>query len=74
MAPDYLKLIMARCDNCSSFVTAQYVRVFAPHERETVRVCPHCEDRVRDRAEVRPTQSTRQRDTTQPPSTASKKL
>lgn len=44
---------MPQCENCDSFVTDQYVRVFAPNEMETVRVCPSCEDMVRDGAETR---------------------
>lgn len=46
---------MPTCQNCESFVTAAYVRVFAPPTEETVRVCPHCEDKVRDGADVRET-------------------
>jgi NAD-dependent SIR2 family protein deacetylase len=44
---------MPRCSNCDEFVTENYVRVFAPSELETVRVCPYCEDIVRDGAAVR---------------------
>lgn len=44
---------MPNCQNCSSFVTVQYVRVFAPTGRDSVRVCPNCEDIIRDGAEVR---------------------
>ena len=51
---------MPRCDNCETFVTDNYVRVFAPQGMETVRVCPHCEDKLRDGAEVREARSTRQ--------------
>lgn len=50
---------MPHCDNCSSFVTAQYVRVFAPTGLDTVRVCPNCEDIIRDGADVRQTHSVR---------------
>jgi RNase P subunit RPR2 len=47
---------MPNCKNCESFVTTQYVRVFAPPEMDTVRVCPNCEDKIREGAEVRETQ------------------
>ncbi|WP_199268395.1 DUF7563 family protein [Halomarina oriensis] len=50
---------MATCQNCSSFVTEAYVRVFAPDEMETVRVCPNCEDKLRDGAEIREARSSR---------------
>jgi NAD-dependent SIR2 family protein deacetylase len=51
---------MARCRNCEAFVTDNYVRVFAPQGMETVRVCPNCEDKLRDGADVREARSTRQ--------------
>ncbi len=41
------------CNNCESFVTEAYVAVFAPDGYETVRTCPHCEDVIRDGADVR---------------------
>lgn len=44
---------MAECNNCESFVTETYVRVFAPPDHDTVRVCPSCEDLVRDGSETR---------------------
>jgi hypothetical protein len=44
---------MPHCGNCKEFVTDAYVRVFAPSELSTVRVCPSCEDMVRDGADVR---------------------
>jgi NAD-dependent SIR2 family protein deacetylase len=44
---------MPECQNCGSFVTEAYVRVFAPEERENPRVCPNCENLVRDGATVR---------------------
>lgn len=50
---------MSECDNCGSFVTETYVRVFAPTDEESVRVCPHCEDMVRDGAEIRAARSRR---------------
>lgn len=50
---------MAECLNCGSFVTERYVRVFAPPEFDDVRVCPSCEDVVRDGAEVREARSKR---------------
>ncbi|WP_425601781.1 DUF7563 family protein [Haloplanus pelagicus] len=51
---------MPTCENCGSFVTDAYVRVFAPDGMETVRVCPSCEDKVRDGADVRTARATRQ--------------
>jgi len=50
---------MPHCENCDSFVTERYVRVFAPDEMETVRVCPNCEDIIRDGAEIRESRSQR---------------
>jgi NAD-dependent SIR2 family protein deacetylase len=51
---------MPQCANCSSFVTQRYVEVFAPDGRDTVRVCPNCEDMVRDGADVREARAKRQ--------------
>ncbi|RJT03272.1 hypothetical protein D3261_11230 [Halococcus sp. IIIV-5B] len=48
---------MPRCQNCSGFVTKQYVRVFAPTGADTVRVCPQCESKLRDGADVREARS-----------------
>jgi hypothetical protein len=50
---------MPRCNNCDGFVTEDYVRVFAPSGMDGVRVCPRCEDKLRDGAEVREARSTR---------------
>ncbi|WP_277555341.1 DUF7563 family protein [Halobaculum limi] len=50
---------MPECRNCSSFVTERYVRVFAPEGMNNVRVCPSCEDMVREGAEVREARSKR---------------
>jgi NAD-dependent SIR2 family protein deacetylase len=44
---------MPECQNCGSFVTEDYVRVFAPDGMERPRVCPNCEDLVRDGNGVR---------------------
>jgi hypothetical protein len=44
---------MPACKNCGAFVTEAYVQVFAPSGLETVRICPYCEDKVREGAEVR---------------------
>lgn len=41
------------CQNCGAFVTEAYVAVFAPDGHDTVRACPHCEDLIRDGADVR---------------------
>ena len=35
------------------------MRVFAPNGRENVRVCPNCEDKLRDGAEIREARSKR---------------
>lgn len=44
---------MPTCQNCGSFVTEAYVRVFTPDHLDDPRVCPNCEDMVRDGASVR---------------------
>jgi hypothetical protein len=48
------------CQNCESYVTEAYVRVFAPDSMDSVRVCPHCEDKLRDGADVREARAPRQ--------------
>ena len=55
----YLNERMPECQNCGSFVTEAYVRVFTPDEVSQPRVCPNCEDKIRDGAEVREARSTR---------------
>ncbi len=50
---------MPECKNCGAFVTDQYVRVFAPSEMDTVRVCPECPDMLRSDGEVREAKSRR---------------
>ncbi|ELZ38119.1 hypothetical protein C471_11061 [Halorubrum saccharovorum DSM 1137] len=50
---------MPTCQNCGSFVTTDYVRVFTPNEIDRPRVCPDCEDLVRDGADVREARATR---------------
>ncbi|WP_449271604.1 DUF7563 family protein [Haloferax sp. ATCC BAA-645] len=50
---------MPTCQNCDSFVTEGYVRVFAPEGMDAPRVCPHCEDLVRDGSQVREARATR---------------
>lgn len=50
---------MPECQNCGSFVTAQYVRVFTPDGEDCPRVCPDCPDKLRDGADVREARSTR---------------
>lgn len=50
---------MPECQNCGSFVTETYVRVFAPNEMVSVRVCPNCEDKLRDGASIRQARSSR---------------
>ena len=39
---------MPECLNCDSHVTEQYARVFTPDEYDAPRVCPHCENKMRD--------------------------
>ena len=51
---------MPDCKNCGTFVTNQYVRVFAPSGLSTVRVCPSCEDKLRDGADIREAHAPRQ--------------
>lgn len=50
---------MPHCQNCNSFVTKDYVRVFTPKEIDEPRVCPRCEDMIRDGADVREARSPR---------------
>lgn len=50
---------MSECQNCGSFVTSEYVRVFAPEGMNNPRVCPTCEDKVRGGADVREARSRR---------------
>jgi formylmethanofuran dehydrogenase subunit E len=44
---------MAKCLRCGEFVTENYVRVFALEGEDGPRVCPHCEDAVREGTGVR---------------------
>lgn len=39
---------MPECQNCGGFVTARYAQVFTPTDIEKPRVCPNCEDKLRD--------------------------
>ncbi len=50
---------MPECQNCGSFVTQDYVRVFTPDGIDAPRVCPRCEDKIRDGADVREARSPR---------------
>jgi len=50
---------MPECQNCGSFVTEAYMRVFTPDGYNGPRVCPFCEDKLRDGAEVREARSSR---------------
>ncbi|SIQ72755.1 hypothetical protein SAMN05421858_0209 [Haladaptatus litoreus] len=50
---------MPECRNFDSFVTATYARVFTPPGVEKHRVCPNCEDKIRDGSEVREARSPR---------------
>lgn len=51
--------LMSECQNCGSFVTEAYARVFTPTDVEHPRVCPHCEDKLRDGAEIREARTSR---------------
>lgn len=44
---------MPMCQNCKSFVTNRYARVFTPPNVDQPRACPNCTDKVRTGAEVR---------------------
>ena len=44
---------MPTCQNCESFVTERYVKVFEPEGIARPRACPHCEDMVRRGKDVR---------------------
>ncbi|WP_254546582.1 DUF7563 family protein [Halomarina pelagica] len=44
---------MPQCENCDSFVSRRYVRVFAPGDARNPRVCPNCETKVRVGADTR---------------------
>lgn len=50
---------MPECQNCGSFVTDAYVRVFTPTDVDEPRVCPDCPDKIRDGAGVRTARSPR---------------
>lgn len=50
---------MPECQNCGSFVSEAYARVFTPDGTQHPRVCPHCDDKLRDGADVREARSTR---------------
>ncbi|MFB9825504.1 DUF7563 family protein [Halobaculum roseum] len=47
------------CQNCGGTVTERYARVFAPDATAGPRVCPNCEDLVRDGASVREARANR---------------
>lgn len=44
---------MPECQNCGNHVTEQYARVFTPDGIKNPRVCPHCEDKTREKGGVR---------------------
>lgn len=48
-----------RCQNCESMVTERYARVFAPDAAAGPRMCPNCDDLVRDGATVREARANR---------------
>ena len=51
---------MPDCQNCGAFVTNDYARVFTPNDQDNPRVCPDCEDMIRDGHGVREARSPRQ--------------
>ena len=58
MCAGSMSAYMPECQNCGAFVTAAYARVFTPNAEEP-RVCPQCEDKIRDGSDVREARSTR---------------
>ncbi|MGM0388312.1 DUF7563 family protein [Natrinema limicola] len=50
---------MPECQNCGAFVTKRYARVFTPRGVDEPRVCPDCQDKIRDGADVREARSAR---------------
>ena len=50
---------MPECQNGGSFVTEAYARVFTPTGVDNPRVCPECEDKIRDGADIREARSSR---------------
>lgn len=50
---------MPECGNCGSFVSQEYIRVLVPEDVSDPRVCPFCEDRIRDGTQVRAARSSR---------------
>lgn len=50
---------MPACKNCGAFVTEDYVRVLSPDGMTQPRVCPFCEDMVRENGTVREARSHR---------------
>ncbi|MFC6731566.1 MULTISPECIES: hypothetical protein [unclassified Haladaptatus] len=50
---------MPECQNCGSFVTDAYARVFTPTGIDDPRVCPRCTDKIREGAAVRDARSPR---------------
>lgn len=50
---------MRKCQNCGAAVTDQYARVFAPPGIHGVRVCPNCENKLREKGEIRDAHSSR---------------
>lgn len=50
---------MPECQNCGSFVSTTYARVLTPDDVDQPRVCPFCEDKIRDDGEVREAKSVR---------------
>lgn len=51
---------MPECQNCGTFVTEAYVRVFSPNDVEHPRACPDCPDKVRRNGQIRDARSSRE--------------
>lgn len=52
-------MTVPECSNCGAFVSRAYMRVLVPEDLSDPRVCPFCEDRIRDGAGVRAARSSR---------------
>jgi len=43
----------SECANCGSQLSQDFAKVFTPDHEDRVRVCPNCEDKIRDGGDVR---------------------
>jgi hypothetical protein len=50
---------MPTCQNCNSFVSKDFVRVFEPDGIKDPRACPKCVDKVRTGGKIRDARSRR---------------